>query len=857
MSTQYSSWYIPGEGNQPAGPFTTEQIIESWQAGRLTEKTLCWQEGMAKWLPLAQVEPFAAASRTAAAPPRKGGVFRRLAMRGVILAGVVIAGAVLYIYWQEATAIHKAKSLIDAGDCEEALALLRTFQHETYFYHFSREPEYLLALAATRQYALTADPMDIPVEPLEKPRRQFKNLFSANERWSKRAKSDLADIVSSVPARASDSIARSVTLAKFLEELKVADSKQLAQKLFSKVKEVVRGGHQSISTAFNAVTIQEILGRDSSIVSNILAVVLPDSGKSLPLVRERTAIIQRWAQEQPELAKPLATELVNRADEFARAGKYDLADLLIAMAEQISPNQREQYAGKRVQFLRTRLENGDAAGVVQVLDHFSTDVPALKTEIGGILLQCANELLKPNPQKYRKAMSLLAQTHREVKATDEAMAKYLYGAYLWLYKSKRRALSVLRSLPPDHSLPCLAFVSTPIETGRYPVNREVKNVNGWDRDFTFALNSIEVTSAEEIAVNITVRNPTRGKQTFFVPMTEDEKKRQADELEKSVFYGRHSANKLRSHDNDFYLLDDLGNKSFPKNTGSFFKKWVKKEKFTGYYLADMDPGQEWDERLVFPAVGIGSSSVTFTLATQPGHRPEVKFADIVLRKVRFTKFSPITKGTDNPSGANDPLLVEAPWVRPLSEAPLLPSIPPKSATNGSRPKPPEEAEPSDTPSKPSVTPPPEDNPLSKGPLSGTWQASTGARFRIEDDGKALTIELVFSDTIRVFFGKLTPSDEKTNTKSFTGTLTVVFTVDAPKQYAVRVSATINNDSHLRLRCENWPKFSRRGTYTGRKVFNEILTRADRSSPMLGPGMGGPFGRRPGGMRRYGMGDEGE
>ena len=217
------------------GPFTAEQIVESWRAGRLNEKTLCWQEGMAKWLPLEQVEPLAAAIRPAAAP-RKGGVFRRLAIQGVILAGIAIAGAVLYVYWQEASAIHKAKSLIAAGDCEEALALLRTFRNDTYFYRYSQEPEYLLALAATRQYALAADPKDLPEEPLEKPKKQFKDLFSADERWRDQAKADLADVIADIPKKAPDDLARAVVLVGFLQDLKVAEAKQLAKGLFVRLK---------------------------------------------------------------------------------------------------------------------------------------------------------------------------------------------------------------------------------------------------------------------------------------------------------------------------------------------------------------------------------------------------------------------------------------------------------------------------------------------------------------------------------------------------------------------------------------------------------------------------------------------
>ncbi|MFH1924474.1 MAG: protein kinase, partial [Planctomycetota bacterium] len=37
-----------------------DEILEGVHAGRLTESTLCWCEGMAEWLPLRQVKPFAA-----------------------------------------------------------------------------------------------------------------------------------------------------------------------------------------------------------------------------------------------------------------------------------------------------------------------------------------------------------------------------------------------------------------------------------------------------------------------------------------------------------------------------------------------------------------------------------------------------------------------------------------------------------------------------------------------------------------------------------------------------------------------------------------------------------------------------
>ena len=70
MSTAAPCWYIRGEGNEPAGPFTPEQILELWRAGRVAGNTICWHESMPQWLPLSQVEPFASAMRSGRVDPR-------------------------------------------------------------------------------------------------------------------------------------------------------------------------------------------------------------------------------------------------------------------------------------------------------------------------------------------------------------------------------------------------------------------------------------------------------------------------------------------------------------------------------------------------------------------------------------------------------------------------------------------------------------------------------------------------------------------------------------------------------------------------------------------------------------------
>jgi len=63
------SWYVSSEGQQ-LGPYTGEQLVQFAQEGRIATDTLVWAEGMADWLPAAQIPGlFPAAAPVAAAAP--------------------------------------------------------------------------------------------------------------------------------------------------------------------------------------------------------------------------------------------------------------------------------------------------------------------------------------------------------------------------------------------------------------------------------------------------------------------------------------------------------------------------------------------------------------------------------------------------------------------------------------------------------------------------------------------------------------------------------------------------------------------------------------------------------------------
>ena len=402
MTTNSPSWYIPGQGNKPAGPFTAEQIIESWRAGRLDKNTLCWREGMAKWLPLAQAEPFAAMVQPAAERSRGGGIFRWLAVRLVVLALLVVAAGILYIYWNEWNTIRKVNALIATEDYDEALTILRPFADATYFYR--GEASYLSALAATRQFASAANVQELAEDALKRPRRQFHDLFQANERWRERARSDFADIVASVPKKAPDDLARSVAIAYFLEGLKVADAKQLAKQLLAMTRTSIDERHGMVGAS--ATIVKHILLLDPSQSGDVVTAVLPDADELSAEFPARLSLVQGWANDEPSLARPLASALAGRATDLRRAAKDQSAELALGAAEEMCPELRAEFIQKRFGWLRSDLAKKDYTGVVRTLERMlrNNHSVAASTEAAPLLFEVAQEASKLNPAVAQRAI---------------------------------------------------------------------------------------------------------------------------------------------------------------------------------------------------------------------------------------------------------------------------------------------------------------------------------------------------------------------------------------------------------------------------------------------------------------------
>lgn len=331
MTAATSTWYIRGEGNQPLGPFAPEQLIESWHTRQLDPNTLCWQEGMENWLPLAIVEPFASTIRA----ERRTAQLKALRLVAVVLLLIGFLAAVAgtgYFWWTESAEVARAEQLIVAEHYDGASTLLERLAKRSYF--FRRRACYLLALGFARQFASASNAEYADDDLLADARKQFEELFAASPKWREQAKTDLAEIIGAVPGGVPGSLERSVQLAGFLSAMQLADRKQLANELLGKAKGIwadpQRGPEQSHGEA-----VAWIVNDDAGLMDDALAAIVSDTPNVEASLDQRMACIQHWVRGRPTLAPLFGSGLANRADKLAATAVLEKRHRLIATAKLI------------------------------------------------------------------------------------------------------------------------------------------------------------------------------------------------------------------------------------------------------------------------------------------------------------------------------------------------------------------------------------------------------------------------------------------------------------------------------------------------------------------------------------------
>jgi tetratricopeptide (TPR) repeat protein len=425
-----SSWYIRGKGNRLLGPFTAEELIDSWRAGQVDAIDLCWCEGMPQWVSLASVEPFPSMIRAARRSARR----RFFGFLGLGLAAVAVLAAFAgmgYLWWTESAAVGKAKRLIEAGTYDEALALVRPLADRSRFSR--RQAGYWLALALVRQFAAASKLDDPDDDPLQEAKKRLEELLASSARWRLRAKSDLAGIIDAVPRHTPDALARSVRIAGLLSALQLAEGKQLSHELLGKAKSVwadpQRGPEQADGEA-----VVRIVDGDPDSAADILAALLPESDREPHSIKRKLDCLGPWVRGQPALARLFGSALADRAGLAAAAGRLETADRLLAAAEEIDPDHRERYAElreanarKQLDSAKRRLDEKDYAMAVEELDRVQSRSTPLRAELLGLYLEAATGLdeLKTERATARRALDRVLQLDDGALDTEKR-------ALLWL-----------------------------------------------------------------------------------------------------------------------------------------------------------------------------------------------------------------------------------------------------------------------------------------------------------------------------------------------------------------------------------------------------------------------------------------
>jgi hypothetical protein len=388
MNTASSVWYIRGEGNKPRGPFAPEQLIESWHTRRLDPSTLCWREGMAEWLPLAAVEPFASTVRAERRSARLR-ILRRVAAGLLIIVVLAAVAGIGYLWWTDSAMVARAEQLIAAERYEEASTLLEPLAKQSYFVR--RHAGYLLALGLARQFASASKAENAGDDLLDDARKQFGELFAASPNWREQAKSDLAGIMGAVPSHVPGSLERGARLAEFLSAMQLADRKQLANELLSKAKGIWADPKCEPKQA-DGETVAWIVNGDAALLDDVVAAIVSDTSGVEANLDQRLTCILHCVRGQPALAPLFGSSLAKRADQLAATAALEKRRRLIATAKRID-SRFDIWAYWETYFLKADGENSrDAIEILTFMVEGEQDAKRLKhaTEL-------YNDLIKRNP----------------------------------------------------------------------------------------------------------------------------------------------------------------------------------------------------------------------------------------------------------------------------------------------------------------------------------------------------------------------------------------------------------------------------------------------------------------------------
>ncbi|MEN6405345.1 MAG: GYF domain-containing protein [Thermoguttaceae bacterium] len=888
MAANSPGWYIPGEGKQPAGPLTTEQVLNLWRAKRIAPDTLCWREGMSAWLPLSQTEPFAVTMAAAAisssappmAPPQGSNLLQQMAVWLAILVFLGTVATIGYVYWQERNEAQKAKKRIAAEDYEEAKELCESLQ-DSFF--FRNEGDYLSAMADVRQYATVADSENADKTALKKSKRQLQELFRARESWRQQAKNDFADLLGIVSKKSLDRYDRYETLTDLLEELKLIDPPELAQRLLNILKTDLK--RNDATGQIRGTFVVRMAKLRPELVNEAVTAVLASEEQS-GTQRSSIAMIVRWANEAPTLARPLADALSEAASNRARSSRFQTADAIIAAAASMCPEVQESCHRRRIDWLKLQLARDDYANVLRSLDDMPRGDSKFAAELGSLCLEAARQTAKSNRFVAQKFVEQAFDRQSDLAESENALLLWIQlhptpgdeklrrcrqfsnlfadseqcdfvrltilrdaaadpgerrFASLYSEAAYAEAMSLLARKNPSSELDPLVWNLTQRLADAEQYAKAVRLGEAFAKTFPDSSVAQEIAGKLAAWKAIPATSSGRSKNLRSSRMDLNEKLlRRKTTINTSTAVYNAVANK------NVWIIevaDTCTADQFDAEQTRLLRKWVGDGgvlwansnvlQLFGVRYFKLDHWMMSNEKLV-PAGG--SHSILEDVKLVYSGHVDGKSHTLSYRGVIPLLALKDRYGDDLPAGS-------AVWSLVPYGAGWISDPKPVDLNHGDgalfwarfcqfclhelpwdRPDMPPDSGSRDA--EDSNTSAPADN-----TLTGTWETSTGDRFLISDDGQSATISLLYGRHLNSFSGKLTRPEGKPEAKTLSGVLNVGYDFESSRRFAIPVSVTIkeHDPDHLYFRAD-WPWWNGAGRYVGRKPSTEVLTRTATDSP---------------------------
>jgi prepilin-type processing-associated H-X9-DG protein len=880
-------WYIRGEGNQPAGPSTAQQLIQSWQAGRLSAATVCWREGMSQWLPLAQVEPFASFMAS--------------------------AGAV--------AARPRAQTAAASGPG-------RRFPAAWIGWAISGGVAFLLTLAACI-FMLTGSGMPAAIRYLPDDSRAFLALDVAALCDSKLV-GDLAEAAGTSIDKAGRSLKDEIGVAlSDVARVSAGFDTDMSQGPPDVVVVV------ELKTPYNAEMVPEKLQRESA---GKFKVYRPEPGDIVMYIADKhTLVFARPKLLQEVLERNAPPKLPAALESAIKQAAADRSQTFYVAA--IPPKSLPSLPGapamatqmmKDVDALTLSASvGGDLAVSLKAVCKQESDAEKIEKQLNG-LVAFAGEI-NGMPAEAKKILDSVKITRSGTVVTaqaaglgDKMLAAVVLPAVQAARESARRTTctnnlkqiglaihsyrTMMGRFPPPYTTdangrPALSWrvmVLPYLERGNQYSQFNLKEP--WDSPANQALLA---------AIPPVFRCPS------------DDKAGPAD-TSYVMIVGQGTAGGAPGETAPMQDSTAASNTIMVVEWSGLGIKWTEPRDITpDALLAQLDQ-QRWGGRSDHPGgfhALFCDGSVRFISAAtprealrrmmlrnagRPGH-PLVAESDAERARKAAAPPSPEHPGpsspTAGPATANEDAVpaYEAPagfregidrllqrvkqlhelagdlsdykvvvppaysgdetdyeigllhagfdfyayrtrdggrtWSRRSPMNPYLNVIDEatkkaKSGKHGTRHatpglaagKPSRRNQDSDDEDMPGGTLPGQDR-HAKVSLSGTWEALNGGdQFRIVDTGTTVTISLLSHDRRRSFSGRLTRGENGADAKSLTGNITAVFPTDAPARHSIGVTATLDDAGRLRLRCADWPVWNNLGKVTRTRSRTEILTR---------------------------------